>query len=90
MGNLSPLAKEDNAITQQNGLVNVVGDEEDRGAQGLLNATELALEVSADQRVEGSEGFIHQEDVGTVCQCSCDADALALAARKLRGIALCH
>ena len=90
MGNLSPLAKEDNAITQQDGLVNVVGDEEDRGAQGLLNATELALEISADQRVEGSEGFIHQEDIGTVCQRSCDADALALAARKLCGIALCH
>ena len=90
MGNLRPLAQEDNTVTQQDGLVNVVGDEEDRGAQGLLNTTKLTLEVSTDQRVEGSEGFIHQEDVGTVCQRSCDADALTLTARKLRGIALCH
>ena len=85
LGNLSPLAKEDNAVTQQDGLVNVVGDEEDRGAQGLLNTTKLALEVSADQRVQGAEGFIHEEDVGTVCQGSRNANALTLAAGSCAG-----
>ena len=90
MSNLRPLAQEGNAITQQDGLVDVVGNEEDRGAQGLLNATKLALEVGAYQRVKRTEGFVHQENVCTVCQGSCNTDTLALTARKLGGVALRH
>src|SRR3990167_10543811 len=75
-----------NAIADAHGLVEVVGDEHDGLVQGLLQLEQLVLHLGADQRVEGAEGFVHQDDIGVGRQGAGQAHALAHTATKLVGI----
>ena len=64
-------------------LVDVVGHEQDRLGDRLLEAEELVLEPVADDRVDGAERLVHEHDRRVGGQRPGDADALALAARQL-------
>src|SRR6185312_16262069 len=59
-----PVAKDDDAVGEHDGLVDVVGDE-DRG-EGLLQpeALDEALHPDAREGVEGAEGLVEEEQRG--------------------------
>ncbi|MGR6975012.1 hypothetical protein ACU639_36400 [Streptomyces cynarae] len=57
-----------------------MGDEDYRLAEVVLETDELVLELLADHRVEGAEGFVHEQHRRVGGQCPGDADALLLAA----------
>ena len=44
-------------------FVDVVGHKEDRFPQFLLEAQELVLQVPTDDRINSSEGLIHEQNV---------------------------
>ncbi|MNF47351.1 hypothetical protein D3C84_285440 [compost metagenome] len=69
-------------------FLDVVGDEDDGALLLGLEAHQLALHLAADQRVEGGEGFVHEEDGRVVGQRPGQADALLHAAGQLVGIAV--
>ena len=54
----------------------------------LLEAQELVLQPLAVDRVDGAEGLVHEHQRRVGGQRAGDADALALAARKLRRVAV--
>src|SRR5690606_1146962 len=64
-------------------LVEVVADEDDGLFQLLLQFYQLILKVLTDQRVEGGERLVHQQDVGLGGEGAGEADALLHATRKL-------
>ncbi|MNE80462.1 hypothetical protein D3C80_1770330 [compost metagenome] len=61
-------------------FVQVVADEDDGLAQLALQLQQLVLQALADQRVEGREGFVHQQDVGVHGQRAGQAHTLLHAA----------
>ncbi len=71
------------AVADAYRLVEVVGDEDDGLVQGFLQFQQLVLHVRADQRVEGAEGLVHENDLGVGGQRAGQADTLAHAAGKL-------
>ena len=75
-------------VAHLDGLVDVVGDEDDRLADLLLEAQELVLQPLAVDRVDRSERLVHQHQRRVDRQRPCHADALALAARELGGKAV--
>src|SRR5438067_8677203 len=60
-----------------------MGDEEDGEAGILPEAQELLLHLAPRERVEGREGFVHEEDLGLDRHGACDRDPLLHASRKL-------
>ena len=70
-------------VAHLDGLVDVVGHEEDRLGELLLEAQELVLEAIADDRVDRAERLVHEHDRRVDGERPGDADALALAARQL-------
>ena len=60
-----------------------MGDEDDGFVQGLLQFQQLVLHLGADQRIQRTECFIHEDDVGVRRQCTGEADALTHAAGEL-------
>lgn len=76
------------AVADAYRLVEVVGDEDDGLVQGFLQFQQLVLHVRADQRVEGAEGLVHENDLGVGGQRAGQADTLAHAAGKLVRIGL--
>ena len=61
-------------------LVDVVGHEQDRLGDRLLEAQELVLEAVADDRVDRAERLVHEHDRRVRGERPGDADALPLAA----------
>ena len=81
-------AEDDDAIGEQDGFFNIVGDEEDGpGGHGLVGPEleELGAEVFGGEDVEGGKGLVHEEDFGLDDEGAGEADALAHAAGKLFG-----
>ncbi len=70
-------------VADLDGLVDVVGDEQDRLGQLLLEPQELVLETVADDGVDRPEGLVHEHDRRVHRERPGDADALPLAARQL-------
>ena len=66
-------------------LVEVVGDEEDRLVDLVLDGHELVLHLTPDERVQGAERLVHEEDVRVGAECPCQAHALLHAAGELPG-----
>ncbi len=64
-------------------LVEIVAHEDDGLAQPCLQRHQLLLHVAADQRIEGAERLVHQQDFGIRRQRACQARALLHAAREL-------
>ena len=76
-------------VGEQDGLFDVVGDDEDGlGGDGLLlpELEEFGAEVFGSQDVEGAEGLVHEEDFGLDNEGAGEADALAHAAGELLGV----
>ena len=84
----APLVHDDDAVGQGQGLVHVVGDEDDGLPQLLLEPLDQLLEGIARDGVERAEGLVHQDDLGVRGQRPNDAHALLLPAGELRGVAL--
>ena len=77
-----------NAVADADGLVEVVGDEDDGALVAGLQLDQFVLHLGTDQGVERGEGLVHEQDVGVVRQGAGEADALLHAARELVRIAL--
>ena len=78
-----PVLHHHDAVPDPHGLVEVVGDEHDRAVQLLLQLHQQVLHVPTDQRVEGGEGLVHQQDVGVGREAAGDPDPLLHAAGHL-------
>ena len=79
------LVEDEHAVGEREGLVDVVGDEQDRG---LVPPPELDHEVvhlDAGQRVQRAERLVEQQQVGLADQRAGERDALGLAAGERRG-----
>ena len=72
-------------VGEEDGFVDVMGDEEHGFTAGFPDAEQELLHREAGLGVERAEGFVHQEDAGFHHQGAGDADALFHAARKLIG-----
>ena len=82
-------AEHDDAVGEQDGFFDIVGDDEDGlCGDGLLlpEFEEFRAEVFGRQHVQRAEGLVHEEDFGLDDQGAGEADALAHAARKFFGI----
>ena len=67
-------------------LVQIVRDEDDGLPELALQIEELVLQAGADQRVEGGERLVHEQDVGVGRERAREADPLLHAARELVGV----
>ena len=74
-------------VAQRQGLVLVVGDDDEGDADLALNRLELHLHLLAQLEVERAERLVEQQDLRAADQGAGQGDALALAARELRGLA---
>jgi hypothetical protein len=82
-------AQHDDAVGQQHGFFNVVGDDEDGlGGHGLVGPQlqQFAAQVLGGQHVERGERLVHEEDFGLDHQGAGKAHALPHAAGELLGI----
>jgi hypothetical protein len=84
------VATEDNdAVGEQDGLFNVVGDDEDgfcRNGLLLPEFEQLGAKILRGEDVEGGEGLVHEEDFGLDYEGACESDALAHAAGEFLGV----
>ena len=87
LGEDAAFAEDRDPVADEDRLVDVVGDEDDRLAQLPLDPQELVLEPGAGDRVEGAEGLVHQHQRRVRGERAREPDALALAARELRRVA---
>ena len=83
LGDLAAVLEHRDEIAHLDRLVDVVGDEQDRLGQLLLEAQELVLEPVADDRVDRPERFVHEHDRRVDREGPRHADPLALAAGQL-------
>ncbi|MNO69815.1 hypothetical protein D3C76_606760 [compost metagenome] len=71
------------AVAYADGFIEVMGDEQRGFLHHRGKLQELVLELSADQRVQGAERFVHQEDAGVRRHRACQSDTLLHPAGKL-------
>ncbi|MNS71505.1 hypothetical protein D3C72_1048770 [compost metagenome] len=76
-----------NAITNADGLVQVVCNKHRGLAQFLGQLAELILQLSANQRIKRAKWLIHQNHFWIGSQCTCQPDSLLHAPGQLAGIA---
>ncbi len=88
LGDDAALLEDDDVVAEQEGFVDIVGDEHDRLAQFALQPQDLALEFGPHQRVDGTEGLVHEQDVRVDREGARHPDALLLAAGELRRVAI--
>ena len=75
-------------VGEQQGLVDVVRDHDDRAAVGLPEAEELVLEVDAGEHVEQAERLVEQQHAGCEREGARDADSLLHARGELGRLAV--
>jgi len=75
------LLQDRDPIAHLDGFVDVVGDEGDRLLQLALQPQELVLQPVAVDRIDRTEGLVHQQHRGIGRQGTGDPDALALTTR---------
>src|SRR6266481_1569305 len=82
-------AEDDDAVGENDGFFNIVGDDEN-GAGGDFvfepELEQLAAERFAGEHVERGEGLVHEQDFGLDDESARDANALLHAAGKLFGV----
>src|SRR5699024_6930896 len=84
-----PAGPEDHhPVPEQEGLVDVVGDEDDRLAQVALQVLQLLLELAAHERAARADRFVQRQDVLVRGEPAGHPDALLLAAGELSGVAV--
>ena len=75
------------AVGQLDGLVEVVGDQDDRLVDAGLQGEQLVLQPAPHDRVHRAEGLVHEQDGRVGGQGPGHADPLLLAARQLVRVA---
>ena len=80
-----PCAHHRDPVAEPHRLLDVVGDEDDRLADGLLQAQELRLQPLAHDRVDGGERLVHQQHRRVGGQRPGDPGPLPLPAGELGG-----
>src|SRR5438309_473350 len=84
-----PAALEDrHLVSELQGLVQIVADEQDRFPDALLQDEEFVLQLPADQGIERGERLIHEQDIRIGGQGACQSHALLHAAGELAAVAL--
>ena len=78
-------AHDADAVGQDDGLADVVGDEQHRARGALLDGRQLVLQDRPRLCIERGEGLVHEQDRALADQRAGDLDALLHAARELRG-----
>lgn len=81
---------DEDAVGDFEGFFLIVGDKEAGDVDFIMEFAEPAAEFFADLGIEGTEGFIEEEDFGAGGQGAGEGDALALAAGELGGVAFFH
>ena len=81
-------AHDQHAVGEEDRLVNVMGDEQDRGLELGPEPQQVLLHHRARLRIERTEGLVHQQDGRLVGERPRDADPLLHATRKLGRIAM--
>jgi hypothetical protein len=79
-----PVGHHDDAVRQQHGLIDIVGDHDHGIVEPGVDRHHLVLEMGPGQRVERAERFIEKQDLGLHGERTGEADALLHAARNLR------
>src|SRR6478672_7980129 len=67
-------------LSEIDGLVDAMRDEDDRLARFFPDAKELALQILAGLRVKRREWLVHEQDIGVISKAARDGDALLHAA----------
>ena len=80
-----PFFEHGDAVAELDRLVDVVGDEDDRLADLLLQAQQLVLQALAVDRVDRAERLVHQHQRRVGGQGAGHAHALALAPESCAG-----
>ncbi len=80
------VAHQQDAVSQQDGLVHVVRDHENRLMRLAHDGHQLVLNGAARERVQRAEGLVEQQHLRLDGKCPRDADALLHAAGELRGL----
>jgi hypothetical protein len=75
--------EKDDAVGEVEGFVEVVGDEQDGLADAREKIAEHGLHFGAGEGIEGTEGFVHEEDCRIVGERASESNALALASGEL-------
>src|SRR6185503_19386678 len=71
------------AIREREGLAHIVGHDDHRLPETVLNASELVVEIGARHGIEGAERLVHQKNRGVHSQSTRDANPLSFSARQL-------
>ena len=77
---MRPLVEHQHAVGERQGLVDVVGHQQDAGAVALPEVEHQAVHRDAGQRVEGAERLVEQQQLGAADERTCQRGALGLAA----------
>src|SRR6266850_601756 len=80
--------EDDDAVAEEYGLFDVVGDEDDGLARALPELDQLFLHGLARLRIEGTEGLVHQQHLGIDRQHARERHALLHSARQLGGVVI--
>ena len=88
LGEPSPHPQHGHLVPQLDGLVDVMGDEEDRLPQLPLEAEELVLKLLPHDGVDGGERLVHEHHGRVRGEGPRHPDPLLLAPRELGGVAL--
>ena len=83
-----PRRHQQHLLAEERGLVDRMGDEQDRRAGVLPQPQQFLVEPVAGDLVERAERLVHQQQLGIVDERAGDRDALAHAARQFVGIGL--
>ena len=83
-----PVAHDQDVVAELQRLGEVVGDEDHRLADFVVEPEDLVLHVPPDQRVERAERLVEEHHLGVDRERPGEADALLLAARQLVGVAV--
>ena len=79
----APAVHDADAVAELEGFLLVVGDEDRRDAEGLLDLLQALAQLGADLDVERAERLVEQQYAGPVREGPRESDALLLAAREL-------
>ena len=81
-------SQDGDAVRKQQGLIDIIGHQNDRALLVLTNAFDLILQFGPGQRIKRRQWLVHQQDFRLHRERPGDSNALPHAAGKLRGLAV--
>src|SRR5487761_409390 len=76
------IAKDENAIGENQGFVHVVGDQKDGWTMTAMKLTDELVHLDSSDCVEGAERFVQQQQLRFPDECARQRNALRLSARQ--------